>query len=102
MWRARSRRPAALFVWPASSRTKITALRMVASTWGAAPVRMVDASSLKVTSRMLCCASMLQCPRLCLSRSRGVALVLLRLVTPVTASAVRMFGEPRVFRTAGC
>ena len=56
------------------------AARMVARFAGPWPVRLVAASSVKVTSRMWWCASMLQCSRTRRAWSAAVAWVLARLV----------------------
>ena len=57
------------------------AARMVARLAGPLPVRLVEVSSLKVTSRTWWCASMDQCSRTRRARSCAVAWALVRLVT---------------------
>ena len=65
---------------PASLMAAMMAARMVARLAGPLPVRLVAVSSVKVTSRMWWCASMLQCSRTRRARSAAVACALVRLV----------------------
>jgi hypothetical protein len=50
-WRAARRSAAALLTYPARRRMLMTRFLSVAMTWGPVPVRAVEASSPKVTSR---------------------------------------------------
>ena len=62
--RALWRRAAAMLRSPRARRMPMARLRRLAIALGAVPVRVWEASSAKVVSRMWCSASMPQCPRI--------------------------------------
>jgi hypothetical protein len=74
------RSAAAMLRWPRACRMPLARLRRLAMARGVVPVRVWEASSAKVVSRMWCSASMPQCLRIQSARRAGLAWAAVRLV----------------------